>query len=329
MMIQSRFFLAFATLLFTCSLSAQTEFFSEQGSLGGAGAAPARHTITVDAGDTVEVVVFGNDIDTTLEAVLPSGETLYNDDYDGLNAGFVRSIKRGGDLVVTVDQFGQDTGNYRIVARRLPPAAQIAIGESVSARLAEGAGSGDRYQLSGGQGDRVSIELNSYDFDAYLTLIDSSGNETIDDDGGDEGTNSRLNYIFDMDETVTIVAGSFGSMDSGRYELIVSALSNEVAARYEGRLEASDSRGYDGTIYDRYEIEGKAGETVTLSLESSDFDSVLYISNPDGSNLARDDDGGDGRNSLAVVTLVEDGTHGIYVTSLSGSTGSYVLTIYH
>jgi hypothetical protein len=98
MMIQSRFFLAVATLLFTCSLSAQTEFFSEQGSLGGADASAARHAIPVNAGDTVEVVVLGDDIDTTLEAVLPGGETISNDDYDGLNAGFVRTIQTAGEL---------------------------------------------------------------------------------------------------------------------------------------------------------------------------------------------------------------------------------------
>lgn len=323
------------TLLFALALGigtsvfAQTEFFSEQGSLGGStSASSVRHAIPVNAGDTVEVVVVGDSIDTTVEAVLPGGETLFNDDYDGLDAGFVRTVENSGDLVVTVDRFGQESGSYRVVARRLPPAAKIAIGETISNRLSESAGSGDRYQLSGSQGDRIVIDLKSYDFDAYLTLVDSSGNESTDDDGGDQGYNSRLTYMFGRDETVTIVAGSISSGATGGYELSVAALSSEVAARHEGRLESSDSRGYDGTRYDRYEIRGEAGEVLTVALESTDFDSVLYISNPDGSSLARDDDGGDGTDSLAVVTVAEEGTHSIYVTSLSDSTGSYVLTIY-
>lgn len=329
MLIKIRLLIIAATLLAAPGLSAQIEFFSEEGSLDGADGTEARHVIPVEAGATVEVVVIGDDVDTTVEAVLPGGETLFNDDYDGLDAGFVRTIQTGGDLVITVDRvFGQEGGSYRVVARRLPPPASIAIGERVTGLLSSASGSGERYELSGNQGDRVAIDLKSYDFDAYLTLIEANGNQMTDDDGGDQGYNSRLLYHFDESGTVTIAAGSTGSGGEGRFELIVSALSSEVAARHEGRLEAADQRGYDGTRYDRYDIEGEAGQTLTVALESSDFDSVLYIANPDGSNLTRDDDGGEGTNSFATVTLVEDGTYSLYVTSLSDSTGSYVLTIY-
>ncbi len=278
---------------------------------------------------TVEVVVIGDDIDTTLNAILPDGETLYNDDYEGLNAGFLRTMQSGGALEVTASPLSSgQTGTYRIVARTLPPAGQIDIGETVKGRLGEGSASGDRYELSGDEGDRVAIDLKSYDFDAFLTLVDSEGNEMTDDDGGDQGYNSRLYYHFGKAGTVTLTAGSLGSGSTGRYELIVTPLSSEVSARHEGRLEAGDARGHDGTRYDRYEIEGKAGETMTLMLDSDDFDSVLYVSNPDGTNLARDDDGGDSTNSLAVITPPEDDTYAVYVTALSDGTGNYVLTIY-
>ncbi len=320
---------AATAMLFASSLAAQTEIFSEEGTFAENGNATAnRHVIPVEAGMTVEVVVIGNDIDTTVNATLPDGETLYNDDYEGLNAGFLRTMKSGGALeVVAAPLSSGQSGTYRVVARTLPPPGEIAIGETVTGRLTEGS-SGDRYELQGESGSRVAIDLKSYDFDAYLTLVDSDSDEMTDDDGGDQGYNSRLHYQFNETETVTLTAGSLGAGSAGGYELIVTALSNEVAARHEGRLEAGDTRGHDGTRYDRYEIEGKVGEALTMMLDSAAFDSVLFVSAPDGRNLARDDDGGEGTNSLAIVTPTEDGTHVIYVTALSEGTGNYTLTIY-
>jgi len=328
---KTKYFLpaAATAMLFASGLAAQTEIFSEQGTFAENGDATAnRHVIPVEAGMTLEVVVIGDNIDTTLNATLPDGETLYNDDYEGLNAGFMRTMQSGGALEVVASPLSSgQTGTYRVVARTLPPPGQISVGETVTGRLVEGS-SGDRYELRGESGSRVAIDLKSYDFDAYLVLVDSDGDEMSDDDGGDQGRNSRLHYQFSEDETVTLTARGLDSSSTGSYELIVTELSNEVAARHEGTLEVGDTRGHDGTRYDRYEIDAKAGETLTIMLDSTAFDTVLYVSGPDGRNLARDDDGGDGTNSLAVVTPVEDGTHVIFVTALSESTGDYVLTIY-
>ncbi|AKS40440.1 PPC domain-containing protein [Wenzhouxiangella marina] len=319
--------LAVAALLAASSLSAQEEIYSAEGSFVAGGDPSAnRHVIPVEAGMSIEVIVYGDNIDTTVNATLPDGETLYNDDYEGLDAGFTRTMTSGGALeIVAAPLSSGTTGTYRVVVRTLPPPESIEVGDVVNGRLSDGGGM--RYELSGQAGDRIVIDLKSYDFDAYLTLTEANGNELTDDDGGDEGYNSRLHYMFKGDETITITASSLGS-DSGRFELSVSALSNDVAASISGRLTADSPRGYDGTRYERHEIEGEAGETLTIMLDSDEFDPVLYVSNPDGSNLIRDDDGGENNNSLAVVSLVEDGVYAIYVTSFSESQGAYTLTIY-
>lgn len=318
-----------SALLLSGSLAAQEEFFSESGEFAASGTTAAnRHVIPVEAGTTIEVIVIGDGLDTTLNATMPDGETLYNDDYDNLNAGFMRTIQTGGELEVEAAPLSTGTtGSYRVVARTLAAPDSIEVGQSIEGRLTAGSGPGDRYTLSAPDGTRVAIDLKSYDFDAYLTAVDSEGNESTDDDGGDEGYNSRLYYKFDGDETITITAGSISS-ETGRYDLSVTELSSEAAASHSGNLTSSSPRGYDGTLYARHEIEGEAGDTLTVELNSEDFDTVLYISNPDGSNLAQDDDGGDGNNSLAVATLPEAGTYTIYVTSFGDSTGAYELTIY-
>jgi hypothetical protein len=101
-----------------------------------------------------------------------------------------------------------------------------------------------------------------------------------------------------------------------------------VEAEYRGVLAESDERAYDGTLYDVYEYEGSAGSTIGFAVESDDFDTVVYVANPDGTNLGRDDDGGGGTNSRLDVTLPENGTYRIYVVALYGTTGEYRLTIY-
>lgn len=323
---------ALSTLTAT-GAAAQTEIFSEAGVFSADGDPSAnRHVIQVEAGMTVEVIVFSDDLDTTLNATLPNGETFFNDDYDGLNAGFLRSMESGGDLVILAAPLSSgQTGTYRVVARTVSAAGQIRIGETVMGRLDDGSAADHRYALSGEPGDRVVIDLKSDDFDAYLTLIGSDGSELTDDDGGD-GYNSRLRYHFDQAETVILVAGSWGSDDTGDYELVVSGAPSPASAqnvdRHEGTLGAGSARGYDGTRYDLYEITATAGEILTVTLDSDDFDTVLYISHPDGSNLIQDDDGGDGANSAAVVTFPVDGNYVIYVTAFSDGTGDYVLTIY-
>ncbi|WP_376693075.1 PPC domain-containing protein [Wenzhouxiangella sp. EGI_FJ10409] len=320
---------AIAAVLLSSGLAAQQEFFSESGEFSENGDPSAnRHTIAVEAGKTVEVIVIGEGVDTVVNATLPNGDTLVNDDYQDINAGFVRTFEQGGEVEIVASALMGGSGSYRVVARTLPSPGTIEIGQTVEGQLDDASGGGDRYQLVGSADTRVVIDLKSYDFDAFLTVVDSEGNERTDDDGGDEGLNSRLYHQFEADgETITITAGTFGS-STGRYQLSVTELSSEAAAQYDGRLDNDSARAYNGKRYESFEFEGEAGETLTIELKSNAFDAMLYVSRPDGSNLVSDDDGGDGTNSMAVTTLPETGTYTIHVTSLADSQGEFELTIF-
>lgn len=318
------------------AVSAQDVLFSTENSFGPGdergsdGAYEDSYQVRVEEGMTVEVVCRSDAVDTYIVAVLPNGERIENDDYEQFNAGFSRRIDTTGTLRFTVSPlFSEEVGDYEIVVSELGEARAIALGESVSETFGKQAGgrSADRYQYAGRAGETIIIDLESDDFDSYLEVTSSDGQMFSNDDGG-EMFNSRLSYHFERDEMVTITASSLDGGETGSYTLTVSEGAGSVAAEYRGSLDISDSRAYDGTIYDEYEYTGRAGASIAVMASSSDFDTVVYVSNPDGSNLGRDDDGGGGTNSNLNVTLPESGTYKIYVVSLFEEYGSYDLTIF-
>ncbi|MEM1081866.1 MAG: PPC domain-containing protein, partial [Pseudomonadota bacterium] len=272
----------------------------------------------------------GDDLDTTLVATLPDGQVINNDDYVDFNAGFMRTLSTGGTVEVIASPFSSgETGTYRIVARTMAPAQAIALGVITEGRLSgsEADSSGARYEFTGQAGDRVAIDLKSYAFDAELTLQRADGSQLSDDDGGEEGTNSRLFYTFEEDETIILIANSLFGSEAGAFTISVTELSNEVVANFEGELTMGDTRAYDGSIIDSHQFDGNAGDAVVIELTSDDFDTVLYVSNPDGSNLAEQDDSMDGTNSIVSLTLTETGTYTLFVTSFGNDTGRYQITV--
>ena len=75
-------------------------------------------------------------------------------------------------------------------------------------------------------------------------------------------------------------------------------------------------------------LQGEAGERVTISLASDDYDSYLYFFGPGLAETMTNDDGGAGLNSELTVTLSESGTYTIGAAALSsGAVGSYTLSI--
>ena len=74
---------------------------------------------------------------------------------------------------------------------------------------------------------------------------------------------------------------------------------------------------------------GGAGETVTVSLRSDDFDAYLFIALArTGEKVVTDDDGGSGTDSEVTFTLPESGEYLIRATSLMpNEEGAYVLTL--
>jgi hypothetical protein len=97
-----------------------------------------------------------------------------------------------------------------------------------------------------------------------------------------------------------------------------------------GSLSSSDPQLSGNSYFDEFTFEGRRGETVTVELESDEFDAYLYLGrdrNGRFSELVRDDDGGDGTDSRLRYQIPEDGRYVIRASSLRRDTGPYTLVL--
>ncbi|NEQ98642.1 MAG: hypothetical protein F6K30_18305 [Cyanothece sp. SIO2G6] len=99
---------------------------------------------------------------------------------------------------------------------------------------------------------------------------------------------------------------------------------------HQGTLELGDAIFfYDGSLYDNFPIQAKAGQTVKLELRSYEFDPFLAIVGPQGEWLAHNNDANtDDINSALSFTFPQDGTYYIFVNTYSVTgQGNYVLEL--
>lgn len=97
-----------------------------------------------------------------------------------------------------------------------------------------------------------------------------------------------------------------------------------------GSLNTSDPRLPDDNYYDEWSFAGRRGEMVVITMESSSFDSYLYLGTMRRGvfrEIARDDDGGSGLNARLEVELPDDGPYVIRATARSERTGPYTIRL--
>lgn len=98
-----------------------------------------------------------------------------------------------------------------------------------------------------------------------------------------------------------------------------------------GSLSASDRRLADGSSYDCFRLQARAGDRIAVTLRSNDFDAYLALVEgrdcSSGDSAETDDDGAGGTDSLIRMTL-GSGPYSIRANSLSeGETGAYTLSV--
>ncbi|NER33804.1 MAG: tetratricopeptide repeat protein [Oscillatoria sp. SIO1A7] len=114
-------------------------------------------------------------------------------------------------------------------------------------------------------------------------------------------------------------------------EPILVAQDNSQTApllQQEGSLSPGDRTLDDGKLYDSYSFQGRAGQTVTISVESDEFDTYLTLLDADGEKIAENDDSAGNNNSAIVATLPEDGSYEVIVNSYNANgRGKYALEV--
>lgn len=237
-----------------------------------------------------------------------------------------------------------------VPAPELAAQGRIEVGHTVRGELTASAPTlddGSHYAIwtfVGRAGERVRVTLRSEDFDAYLAvgrLKDGAcvaDCETDDDSGG--GTDARLSYTLPGDGTFSIRVNTLREGETGAYTLSLDSVAVpppptaqpvQAGQTVHGTLGEGDAEAEDGSYYDLYRVSARAGDTLTITMRSGDFDAYLVVGRMvDGEleTMESDDDSGGGTDAQVRFVVPADGDYHIHANSLgAGETGAYTLEI--
>lgn len=194
------------------------------------------------------------------------------------------------------------------------------------------------YRFQGIAGQQVVIEMLSREIDPFLILIGPNRREIAQDDDSAGSKNARIAVTLPMSGTYLLLANSYEPRESGSYILRALAAGSRrnrlrvenLILQQEGVLGPGASvLPSDGSFYRIYNFQGRAGQSVTITLESADFDPYLALLGPDGQKLAENNNlSQNDPNSALTLTLPRSGIYRAIVnTNQPGGRGRYLLTI--
>ena len=197
----------------------------------------------------------------------------------------------------------------------------------------------DLYIFEGRAGQRVQIEMSSQEIDPYLILLNSNGKEVAQDNDSGGAGNSRIVASLPADGIYLLMANAYEAGQVGSYRLRAEVTAASIGnssnrdnfiLQQEGILGAGDAvLPTDGSLFKTYSFEGRAGQSVTIELASSDFDPFLAVLDPDGRIIGENDDiSQTNNNSQLTLTLSRTGVYQVIVNAFdSDGRGRYILTI--
>jgi len=195
--------------------------------------------------------------------------------------------------------------------------------------------------FEGEAGQDVRIDMGSRPGDTYLILLDPSGNVIAENDDYRSLNSSIQRVTLPEDGEYTVVATSFSRDDRFVYELSVEVIGSgnpdaggenlrdiRIGESASGQIDTSDPQaGFLRGFYEPVTFEGRAGQSVTIDMESREGDTYLMLYGPDGDRIAFNDDF-EGLNSRIETTLPDNGEYTIIATSFSDDdTFSYDLSV--
>ncbi len=225
------------------------------------------------------------------------------------------------------------------------------------------------YQFTATAGRPVTIDLASDDFDPVLIVRGDDLDESIIDDDGGPGCSARVSRTFPGRGPYRLLVNTTSSPErqTGRFTLSITDGSKPVqqsgntdcqarsrgagaaaptapaggggtgshaiaiGQTQEGSLSTNDVLlTSDSTYAQPWTIQGRAGQTVTIDLESDAFDAYLFLRGPgvSGGRDFQDDDSGGNCNARLTATFPQNGEYEIVVnTAGKYATGQFSLSV--
>jgi len=191
----------------------------------------------------------------------PSGETVFNDDWEGSAARsrIEHEAAEAGEYTVFVTSYAAaESGTYTLAVETSTtesaagdaPASDLSVitfGETQSGQLAQGdltldAGEfADVYAFEGTRGESIAVDLTADAFDTYLVVMTPDGQSIQNDDFEGSERHSRIELPLEQDGRYRIVATSYAAAETGSYTVSLERVRPDAA------LAAHDAS--EGEIY--------------------------------------------------------------------------------
>ena len=179
-----------------------------------------------------------------------------------------------------------------------PAAGELYVGDS------------DFYRFDGAPGQLLQVDLRSGSFDPFLRLYDPEGRELAKNDDGGEDLDSRLGHLVREGGRYLLQVSARGDGGGGAYTLALAehAIPTLVPGEVQTVVLGGEARRY-------WHFDGRAGETLLLSVRSRTADPRLEVLGPGGVLVGQNDDGGVDRDSLLPLRVEQGGRHTFWVSA--------------
>jgi hypothetical protein len=323
-------------------------------------------TFVGTAGQTVQIDLLSADFDAYLYLKDQNGQTIAHDDDGGggHNARIIQSLPYTGTYQVYANTVGRgETGSFNLqvrssamqsMAQPMGMAQQIPIGTSVSGQLMASDPTmpdGSHYKLftfMGNAGQTVQIDMISSAFDSYLYLRDQNGQAITHDDDGGGSLNARIVQQLPYTGMYQILANTLASGQYGAFTLqlqsgqaamamqpVVTSIPTVNSLAPIGQIGlnqqvqntlVSGGPSWNNKPIHLYSFQCSAGQPTQMDIMSN-WDNYLIVFDPTGSEVAHDDDGGEGLNARLHFTCPSTGVYRLGVTTGLASTSPGIYTL--
>lgn len=218
---------------------------------------------------------------------------------------------------------GRDASSYGPYTLRVSPLAlydgsEIRVGSTIT----DWADSARRIPLVIERDGVYAVRMDSEEFDTLLRL-EGNGVSLTNDDA--EGSNSLVTAQL-APGRYTVIADGYGGSIDGQYRLAVSEreLPAGVTVATDGVLQpGTDVTALHQGAQVSYRLQVPSRQLATITMRSSDLDSMLALEGSDV--LLQDDDSGGGLDAR-IVSVLEPGDYSVRASSYNDGAGLFTLS---